>query len=174
MEEPVTLEEVWRLFRETDKKLDRLEAQVDRTSRSVDAITDRWGRFVENMVAPAAQRLFYERGIPVHAVSHRVRGRRNGQSMEIDLLVTNDDRAVLIEVKSNLRQADVDDHLERLQRFKTIFPRYADARVMGAVAGVEVADEVALYAYRKGLFVLVQSGETMAIANDDRFVPAEW
>lgn len=174
MEEPVTLEEVWRLFRETDKKLDRLEAQVDRTSRSVDAITDRWGRFVENMVAPAAQRLFAERGIPVHMVSPRVRGRRNGDSMEIDLLVTNDDRAVLVEVKSNLRQADVDAHLDRLQRFKTIFPRYADAKVMGAVAGVEVPDEVALYAYRKGLFVLVQSGETMAIANDDRFVPAEW
>jgi hypothetical protein len=33
---------------------------------------------------------------------------------------------------------------------------------------------VARYAYRKGLFVLAQSGDSIVIRNDARFVPAIW
>ena len=56
----ITLEEVWKLFRETDQKfretddkLDRLDAIVARTSRSVDDLTGKWGKFLEDLVAPA-------------------------------------------------------------------------------------------------------------------------
>lgn len=94
--------------------------------------------------------------------------------MEIDLLVDNDDHVVAVEVKSTLRQADVDEHLERLKLLKTVFPRYAGSRVLGAVAGIDVPRDVARYTYCKGLFVLVQSSDTMVIANDAGFQPAEW
>ena len=35
-------------------------------------------------------------------------------------------------------------------------------------------DEVGRYAYRKGLFVMAQSGDTVLIRNDDKFQPREW
>jgi hypothetical protein len=56
-------------------------------------------------------------------------------------------------VKSKLTQADVDEHLERLVKFKRMMPRYADGRAMGAVAAMVGPRAVACYAYRQGLFV---------------------
>ncbi|MDZ7762149.1 MAG: hypothetical protein U5L00_18090 [Desulfovermiculus sp.] len=94
--------------------------------------------------------------------------------MEIDLLVTNDDLALAVECKSRLGIDDVNEHLDRLNRFKRLLPRYSDVRLMGAVAGMVVPDDVARYAYRRGLYVLAQSGESVIIRNDDTFTPGIW
>lgn len=61
-----------------------------------------------------------------------------------------------------------------MSRFKRMMPRYADVRAMGAVAAMVVPQDVARYAYRQGLFVLAQSGETVAILNDGKFQPKAW
>jgi hypothetical protein len=53
-------------------------------------------------------------------------------------------------------------------------PRYADVNAMGAVAGMVVPNSVARYAYRQGLFVLAQSGDSVVILNDDNFTPQRW
>ena len=45
---------------------------------------------------------------------------------------------------------------------------------MGAVSAMVVPDEAARFAYRQGLFVLGQSGETVTIRNDGAFEPAVW
>ena len=86
----------------------------------------------------------------------------------------NNTEAVLIEVKSKLSQADVDEHLERLAKFKQLMPRYQEVKALGAVAAMVVPDEVARYAYRKGLFVLAQSGDSVIILNDVQFRPQAW
>ncbi|MFO7033331.1 hypothetical protein B9T07_26915, partial [Limnospira fusiformis CCALA 023] len=62
---------------------------------------------------------------------------------------------------------DIDEHLERLEKFKRLMPRYSDVKAMGAVAGMVVPEEVARYGYRRGLFVLAQSGDSVVILNDD-------
>jgi hypothetical protein len=52
--------------------------------------------------------------------------------------------------------------------------RYAEVRAMGAVATMVIPKEAARYAYRQGLFVLAQSGETVVILNDAKFQPQPW
>lgn len=79
-----------------------------------------------------------------------------------------------MEVKSKLSQADIDEHLERLEKFKRLMPRYGDIRAMGAIAGMVVPEDVARYGYRRGLFVLAQSGDSVIILNDDNFRPRQW
>ena len=68
----------------------------------------------------------------------------------------------------------MDEHLERLSKFKHLMPRYADVQTMGAVAGMVVPHKVARYAYRKGLFVMAQSGDSVVILNDDSCQPQSW
>ncbi|MBF0159176.1 MAG: hypothetical protein HQL58_06590 [Magnetococcales bacterium] len=94
--------------------------------------------------------------------------------MEIDLLVANTVAAVLVEVKSHLKVEDVRDHLERLGRFKSFFPRYANCQVYGAVAGIVVDSDADRFAIHQGLFVIVQSEDAVRIANDKAFVPRTW
>ncbi|WP_255527022.1 hypothetical protein [Nodosilinea sp. LEGE 07088] len=40
------------------------------------------------------------------------------------------------------------------------------------MAGIEIDAEVDRYAYQQGLFVIKQTGDTVAIANDTVFQPA--
>ncbi|WP_008312302.1 DUF1626 domain-containing protein [Leptolyngbya sp. PCC 6406] len=152
---------------ENDRRMKQLQQELGK-------LGNRLGEFVEWQVRPAVLRLFQQRGIEVHEILPEVSIQRGDAGFEIDLLVVNTTEAILVEVKSKLSQGDVDEHLERLAKFKQLMPRYSDVQAMGAVAGMVVPQEVARYAYRKGLFVLAQSGETVEILNDDRFQPRTW
>lgn len=183
-----TQDEVWALFREiadaqketdrkfqeTDRKFQETDRQLKQIGRRIGELGNRLGEFVEGLVKPAVVRLFQARGIVVHEVHPDVSVDRHNEGIQIDLLVVNDSEAVLVEVKSKLAQADVDEHLERLAKFKRMLPRYADVRAMGAVAAMVVPPEVARHAYRQRLFVLAQTGDSMVILNDDRFQPKAW
>ena len=164
-------QETDRRFQETDRKFQETDKKINKVNQAIGQLGGRWGEFIESMVKPAVVRLFQQRGLAVHEVHHNLTSNRNGLAAEIDLLVTNDEYCVAIEVKSFLSVDDVKAHRERLEKFKILFPRYSDAKLLGAVAGAVIHDEVAKYAYRQGFFILGQKGENMEILNDDAFKP---
>ena len=179
MSDTVTFDDVWKMFQETSKQFREMGAETDKRisnlSKEIGSLGNKWGEFVENMVAPACVTMFAERGIPVHQISQRVKTKLDGgRSMEIDVLVVNNKAAVLVEVKSTLTVSDVQDHIEDMKQFKDFFPQYKKYRVMGAVAGMIIGDGVDKFAKKQGLFVIVQSGETVTIDNDPDFVPHSW
>ena len=192
MSPPVTIDDIYKLFQasqeeydrraaeadrraaEADRSMARLEKTVDRTTKAVEALTTRWGRFVEELVEPAVLRLFQEKGIDVKEVYPRARTKRQGFAMEIDILAVDDTELVLVECKSRLSKDDVDEFVEKLTRFKDSFPHYRNFKAYGAVAGIEINEGIDRYAYRQGLFVIKPSGEGVAIANDDDFKPVTW
>jgi hypothetical protein len=173
-------QETDRLLKESAQETDRRFKETDRLlkdlSRKLGDLGGRLGDFVEAMVEPALVDLFKARGITVHQTMRTMLSRDDqGQIVaEVDLLVVNTDTAIVVECKSNLSVDDVNDHLERIAGFKTHWPRYADYRVLGAVAGMVVPQQVGRYAYRKGLFVLAPSGDTVTILNDAKFIPQTW
>jgi hypothetical protein len=160
--------------KETDKQIKETDKQINRVSKQIGELGNRLGEFVEYQVRPAVVRLFQERGIDVHEFHPGLSVTRDHEGLEIDLLVVNDTDAILVEVKSKLTQRDVDEHLQRLAKFKRLMPRFRDVKALGAVAAMVVPDKVASYAYRQGLFVLVQSGENVVILNDAEFIPQIW
>ena len=164
-------QETDRRFRETERLL---KEQSQRLNQELGQLGNRLGEFVEYQVRPAAVRLFRERGIDVHEISTDLSVQKGGEGLEIDLLVVNSDEAIAIEVKSKLDQDDVDEHLERLAKFKQLLPRYQPLKILGAVAAMVVPDQIANYAYRKGLFVIAQSGDDLMILNDAKFRPNTW
>lgn len=187
-----TADDVWRLLgelaaaqKETERRFQETDRQLEETRRLIKQqnqhlndqlgkLGNRLGEFVEWQVRPAVVRLFQERGIDVHELYPGASAHRGGEGIEIDLLLVNSTEAILVEVKSKVTQADVDEHLERLSKFKRLMPRYGDVRAMGAMAGMVVPDDVARYAYRQGLFVLAQSGDSVVILNDENFMPRRW
>jgi len=54
---------------------------VANTSRAVDSLTTRWGRFVEELVEPAVISLFRGKGIDVKETYSRARVKRQGIAM---------------------------------------------------------------------------------------------
>jgi len=159
---------------EAERSMAELKRTVERTSKAVDSLTTRWGRFVEELVEPAVLRLFQEKGIDIKEVYPRARVKRQGIAMEIDILGVDDTDLVVVECKSRLSQDDVDEFIEKLTRFKIAFPHYKNYRAYGAVAGIEINEGIDRYAYKKGLFVIKPSGDTVAIINDADFQPNTW
>jgi hypothetical protein len=164
-------QETERILKEQSLKTDR---QITRVSQEIGNLGGKWGRFVENMVAPACETLFLNRDIPVHQVSQRVRKRLDGKTLEIDVLVTNENHVLVVEVKSSLSVDDVKELIKNLTEFRQFFPEYNHKQLYGAVAGIEIEEGADKYAYRQGLFVLAQRGENVAILNDTDFQPKTW
>jgi hypothetical protein len=199
MSQSITIEDIYKLFEKTNEQLeqsrreydrraaeaDRRAAEADRslaelkktvahTSRAVEGLTTRWGRFVEELVEPAVIKLFRSRGIDVKETYSRARVKRQGIAMEIDILVVDDNEVVLVECKSRLSQDDVNEFLHKLGKFKQAFPHYQNFQAYGAVAGIEIDEGVDRYAYKQGLFVIKPSGETVEIVNDPDFQAKLW
>lgn len=171
-------QETERRFQETERFLKALSQETDRkikeVTTSIGRLGNKLGDFVEEMVRPAAVRLFQERGITVHEVHQNVTARRAEGAIEVDLLVVNDGDAVAIECKSTLGVDDINEHLARLGKLKQLLPTYANKRVLGAVTGMVIPDNVAQYAYRNGLYVIGQTGDHLQIRNDAEFCPRVW
>jgi hypothetical protein len=152
------IEEIWEMFRETDRRFKETDRKFAETERTLEE----------------TERLVQERGIKVYEVYHDLSARRNGIAAQVDLLVKDEDLCVVVEAKSSLSSEDVDKHVERMNKFKSLFRGYDEARVLGAIAAIVLPDDVARYAYRRGFFVITQKGEDVVILNDEDFTPAEW
>jgi len=159
---------------ETDRKFQETRELLDRLSRRFGDLGNRLGEFVEAMVEPALVDLFRARGLDVSEVHRRVTSRRGGERIEIDLLVVDGDTAVAVECKSRLTKEEVERHVERMNKFKRLLPKYADMQIHGAVAGMVVDEDAVEAAQAAGLWVLAQSGETVALKNDPDFTPRVW
>jgi hypothetical protein len=171
-------EEIWAILREvaqsqkeTDLKMKETDRKIKEMTASIGRLGNKLGDFVEEMVRPAAVRLFREQGIDVHEVHRGVSAKRNGEGIEVDLLVVNDNDVVAIECKSTLSIDDVNEHVIRLEKLKRLLPTYKDKRVMGALSGMVIPDNVAEYAYKQGFYVIAQSGEQVLIGNGEGFRP---
>ena len=166
--------EVNKEISKVNKEISQVSKEISQVNKQIGDLGGKWGRFVENMVAPACETLFLKKGIPVHQVAQRLKRHLAEKTLEIDVLVTNEAHVLVVEVKSTLGVTDVKEFIEDLSQFRLFFPEYAQKILYGAIAGIEIEKGVAKFAYRQGLFVLAQSGETVTILNDDNFQPKCW
>jgi hypothetical protein len=103
--------------KEADERAKETDRQIREVNKKIGDLGGKWGLFVENMVAPACETIFLKRGIPVHQVSQRVKKRLNGQTLEVDVLVTNENHVLIVEVKSSLGVNDIKELVEDLRDF---------------------------------------------------------
>jgi hypothetical protein len=164
---------------ETDRQMKETDRRMKEYNKRFGDFTNRFGEMVEYMVAPNLCEKFREYGYyfddccrNFHPIGPT--GKKHNIRFEVDIMLQNGDKAMLVEVKSKLETADVREHIGRLEKMR----RYADLRgdkrsFWGAVAGVVIEDQVKEYALGEGLFVIEPSGETFNITTPEN-CPKEW
>jgi hypothetical protein len=142
----------------------------------VNQINGLWARDLSDAVELELGRLFQPYGIDIQMTARRVVSLRLGQQNPVDfnLFAAGSQTVIAFEVQPRVSRQEVDDFLSRMERFRQAFPQYADDRIYGAVAAIDMDEEVERYADQRGLFVIRQTGDAVEIANDERFTPAEW
>jgi hypothetical protein len=169
-------EETARQMKETDRQMKETDRQMKEYNRRFGDFTRRFGEVVEYMIAPNLCDKFKEFGFVFEKANSgtRVSDHKNDLHFEIDVMLENGDKAMLVEVKTKLTTEDVQGHIERIEKMRKYADLHGDKRAfLGAAAGVVMTANVKQYALGQGLYVIEPSGESFNITPPEG-QPREW
>ncbi len=185
---PVTFDDVWKMFQETDKKFQETDKKfaenreqlketgklVKETTRNVKEVSkivggmgNTQGNVTEDFFKGALKDAKCLAGIKYnyHGQLKKSNGTVKG---EYDIVLFGEDAIAVVEVKHKLMPADVDDfHRRRLPRFKTLFPEYNDKKLVGALAGMTIDPDAKNQALALGYLLLTQAGQKIKVISAD-------
>lgn len=168
-------EERWKKFEQQADK-DRHQADKDRKdfNKRMAELSDRIGRFVEDMVHPNAARiagkLFGDD--PIETLAIRVKRRHPADAsrmMELDLLVVGEKHLLVGEAKSTPTVEKADAFLEKVREVPDFFPEYAGRTILPLLASVSFDPSLVTYLSRQRLYALGFGDETMELLNEGAF-----
>ena len=163
-------------MKETDRQMKETDRQIKEYNKRFGDFTNRFGEIVEYMVAPGLQEKFRELGFDFQRTNNgsQFADFANNIKFEVEIMLENGYKAMLVEVKSKLTTEGVTEHTERLEKMRKYADLHDDKRIfIGAVAGVVTPPNVKDFALSKGFFVIEPSGETFNITAPCNS-PKEW
>jgi len=177
---PPGFESVWAILQEvakSQKEFDRemRESKAEFNERLGNYI-NLFGDFTEYTMAPKLREKFMELGLdfPKANRNSSVKDKVNNIFLETDVMLENGDKAMMVEIKTQLTVERINKHIERLEKMRKYADLHGDKRTfLGAVAGVVVDDEVREYALNKGFYLIEPAGEELNITPPNG-KPKEW
>ena len=167
--------EIWKLFRETDRKMQETAQQMKETDSRIkrldDLFTGQWGKLMESLVEGDLIKLLQERNIKVDATLTSLKGEYDGEYAEFDIIAVNGEEVVVVEVKTTLNLNHVNQFIDKLKKFKRWRPEYRDKKIYGAIAYLKANQGSARYAEKQKLFVIKATGSSASITNAKNFKP---
>ena len=152
--------------------------QIKRTDKQMGDLHNRFGELAEHLVAPGIARRFNELGFQFDSMApggEKVFDEKGKVKAQVDLVLRNGDYIIAVEVKTKPAVDDIEDHINRLAILRDHWNKKHDTRKLrGAIAGAIFPKEAKIAAIKAGLYVIVQSGDTMKLDIPDDFVPKEW
>ena len=151
------------LKEETDRQLKETSLEVKRLSRQLSGTT---GHIVEGLVSSSTEKIFENVGLVLHNSGKNLKRSLPSENiaMEVDVLLSNEELAVPIEVKSNCTKDDVRRFLHQMNHFRRLFPEYDGKEVVAAIAAINYEKGVAELAHREKLLVIrVNSDDIFSI-----------
>jgi hypothetical protein len=172
------MKETERRMQETDRKFQKTERLMKNLNKQMGFLNNRFGELAEHLVAPSIAEKFNELGFHFDSVApggEKIFGSNKRVLAQADIVLRNSEYIVAVEVKVKPVMEDVPEHLERLEILREYWDKKGDKRKLcGAIAGAVFPEAVKKAALKAGLYVLVQSGDTMKIDMSDSFIPREW
>ena len=148
------------------------------TDRQIGKLGNRFGDVIEHLVAPGIADKFNELGFQFtrEALNAKFKDPQTLKVVaEVDVFLENGDIVIALEVKSNLRTEDVNEHLERMEVLRRLADKRGDKRkYRGGIAAAVITDTARMYALKSGFYVLEQSGDTMKLELPEGFVARDW
>jgi len=169
-----------RIVRETaenQKETDRILKEKSSVLNSqIGSLTNLFGDFTLGIIAPKLREKFKEFGLvfPRSNKEYEVNDQINNIFFEVDIMLENGDKAMLVEVKTKLTTDRINKQIERLEKMRRYADLHNDKRMfLGAVAGFAVTNEVREHALKEGFYLIEPDGENFNII-PPQGQPKEW
>ena len=176
-----SFESVWSALQETDRILKENALQMKESkaefNERLGKYVNLFGDFTEYVMAPKLRDKFMELGLDFPKANRNSSVKDNKTKkiiLETDVMLENGDKAMMVEIKTQLTVERINKHIERLEKMRKHADLYGDKRTfLGAVAGVVVEDDVREYALHQGLYLIEPAGEDLTITPPNGN-PKEW
>jgi hypothetical protein len=135
------------------------------------------GELIETLIAARLWEKFPDYNLKRAYQRYPIFDEKNRIMTDIDILLSNTDLVMAVEVKRELdRMKDVDEHLKRMELIRKYPPsEIVGKKLLGAMAGGVVDADVRRHAWESGFFVLELTGESVdLVPPPEGFVPQEW
>jgi hypothetical protein len=164
--------------KKAEKEHKELRRSIDATNKQIGKLGGRYGEMVECMVLPNLvgkfRKLDFEVGRACRGAT--IQDRVNGIAAEIDIMLENGGKVIIVEVKSKPTPDDVNDHIRRMEKVRRHADLNGDRRVfLGAVAGMVMNDDMRDCILGHGFYAIEPSGDTFSITvPEKKYQLREW
>jgi len=153
----------------TEKTLDGLSDEHAKTEKAfrelnkqIGGLANKFGTYTEGLARTSIERILRKLGM--QNVVFRAKVHKGARNEEYDMLGwCNGTRqeVVLVEIKSNLDERELQQTLRKLKNFFTFMPEHKGKKLRGLIAAVDLPEDMARRAAKLGLY--------LAQAADDNF-----
>ncbi len=172
----MTDQELKDLIADTAKLQAENAKEIKRIHKELGWIGNQWGRFTEGLFYQSLERMLMQ-DFAVEKVNMRVTSRNNGSTMEVDVLGYSNGStnvAVIVEVKSTLRDDDIRDFLKLLEKFPKHFPEHKDKKIIAMLAAVSISSEQKTLLEKLGIYVVRIKDDVFRIVSKKDFKPKDF
>jgi hypothetical protein len=178
-------EEAVRQTKETDRKWDESTKKWEESTKRWEESNRKWGE-LSNSIGDLTEALIASRlwekfdGYPYNLkrayLDVQMFNDKHEQVGEIDILLSNTEWVMPVEVKRKLRASDVEHHRKRMELMQRFPPAEARGkRMVGAVAGAFVPEDARDAAFAEGFFVIELTGDNVVLCPPPPgFTPKEY
>jgi hypothetical protein len=156
---------------------EEIKYSLEKTERILSIYGNRYGEMIEAMIRPNLKAKFKALGFAFNKLTHDIEAYEEHKILaEIDALLENGDKVMVVKIESNPSTKDIKEHARRMCKMRDYADRLGDRRkYYGAMGGMVFCKNERNFALGCGFYVIEPSGETFdIIAPEGEYEPRAW
>ena len=152
------------------------DAQIKQVNKQLGEMGNKWGTFAEGMAIASIKKIMFD-VFKIPTVSQNVTKRMNGETIEIDAFGyenSNINTAVVVEIKSHLKETAVEQIEETMANFTKFFPGHAEKKLFGMIACVHAPENIKSLLRKKGIYLTVLHDDIFEMYDFKDFTPRDF
>jgi len=169
-------------FQETDREFKQIKEllmfqaqEYDKrfkdTNSEITGIGKSNGQVAEDFFYSALQNSLTVGNLKFDYIDRNKTRNRNNIEAEYDIVLFNEYKVLIVEVKYNFKQKYLRDFYKNLKNFKILYPEYKKYKLYAAVAGMTFENNVCKEASEYGFYIITQNNQNIKILNELDFIP---
>jgi len=160
--------------KETDKKFQETDRMIKEISAELGGIGRSNGQIAEDFFYTALTNTMQISNLKFDFIDRNTIRRRNNTAAEYDIIMYNDYKVLIVEVKHNFRYNYLRDFYNKIKKFRILYPDYKNYKIYAAIAAMTFENQALNEAKEYGFYILTQNNQNIQILNPTDFEPTEF